>query len=178
MHLKKCYCILYMNTEELIDSTITNLKIISAVQKNGRLCIRKGQLTLERDDHFQIIRRWVNKDSRELTLMHIKNTINNAIKLSKGLIQNLIQTDLRQWTIEKLIEEMQNCQGGLLNLKTTYNDDYSFKATLDVLGERLEANCEELQDFNKIMLQTQQPQVPPQQQPQQQHQPNQTSKAK
>jgi hypothetical protein len=138
-----------MNTEELIDATITNLKIISAVQKNGRLCIRKGQLSLEKDDHFQIIRRWVNKDSRDLALVHIKNTINNAIKLSKGIIQNQIQTDLRQWTLDKLLEEMQNCQGGLTNLKTTYNDDYSFKATLDVLGERLDANCKDLQEFKK-----------------------------
>ena len=136
-----------MNTEELIDTTITNLKIISAVQKNGRLCIRKGQLTLEKDDHFQLLRRWINKDSRELALIHIKNTINNAVKLTKGIVNKQIQTDLKQWTLEKLIAEMQNCQGGLINLKTTYNDDFNFKATLDVLSGRLEANCNEIQEF-------------------------------
>ena len=136
-----------MNTEDLIDSTITNLKIISAVQKNGRLCIRKGQLTLEKDDHFQLIRRWINKDSRELTLIHMKNTINNAVKLTKGLMNKQIQTDLKQWTLEKLIEEMQNCQGGLTNLKTTYNDDFNFQATLDVLSERLEADCKDIREF-------------------------------
>lgn len=136
-----------MNTEDFIDTTITNLKIIGCVPKNGRLCIRKGQLTLEPDDHFQIFRRWMNRDSREVTLMHIRNTISNAIKLSKGLMTNQIQADLKQWTIDKLLQEMSNCQAGLLNLKTTYNDDHNFKASLDVLSERLQANCNELHDY-------------------------------
>lgn len=136
-----------MNTEDLIDTTITNLKIIGMVPKNGRLCIRKGQLTLEQEDHFQLIRRWINKDSREITLLHIRNTINNAMKLSKGLMTNQIDVELKQWTLQKLIQEMTNCQSGLVNLKTTYNDDYSFKASLDVLCERLQANCDELHDY-------------------------------
>lgn len=136
-----------MNTEDFIDTTITNLKIIGCVPKNGRLCIRKGQLTLEPDDHFQILRRWINRDSREVTLMHIRNTISNAIKLSKGLMTNQIHADLKQWTLDKLMQEMSNCQAGLLNLKTTYNEDHSFKASLDVLSERLEANCNELHDY-------------------------------
>ena len=136
-----------MNTEDLIDTTITNLKIIGSTPKNGRLCIRKGQLTLEHDNHFQLIRRWWNRDSRDITLVHIRNTIGNAIKLSKGIICNQIQADLKKWTIDKLLQEMTNCQSGLLNLKTTYNDDYSFMASLDVLSERLQANCEELLDY-------------------------------
>lgn len=60
---------------------------------------------------------------------------------------NQIQADLKQWTIDKLLQEMSNCQGGLLNLKTTYNEDHSFKASLDVLSERLQANCHELHDY-------------------------------
>jgi len=136
-----------MNTEDLIDSTITNLKIIGCVPKNGRLCIRKGQLTLEPDDHFQLLRRWINRDSREITLIHIRNTINNALKLSKGLMSNQIDTELKKWTLQKLIQEMLNCQQGLINLKTTYNDDYAFKASLDVLCERLQANCVELNEY-------------------------------
>lgn len=139
-----------MNTEDLIDTTITNLKIIGSCPKNGRLCIRKGQLTLETDDHFQLIRRWLNRDSREITIIHIRNTINNAMKLTKGLMTNQIQTDLRQWTLETLMQEMTNCQPGLINLKTTYNDDHAFKATVDVLTERLQANCIELRDYMNV----------------------------
>jgi len=133
-----------MNTEELIDTTITNLKIIAMVKKNGKLCVRKGQLTIEPDDHIQMLRRWYNRDSRELTMMHIRNTINNAIKVSKGLIDNQIETELREWTLNKLYQEMLNSQNGLINLKTTYIADSICVASLDVLIDRLTANCESL----------------------------------
>ncbi len=136
-----------MNTEDLIDSTITNLKIIGGVPKNGRLCIRKGQLTIESEDHFQLLRRWIHRDSRDISLIHIRNTINNALKVSKGIMTNQIEIELKSWTLQKLIEEMTNCQSGLINLKTTYNNDFSYKASLDVLCERLQANVEELHDY-------------------------------
>lgn len=130
-----------MNTEDMIDSTITSLKIISMVPKNGRLSVRKGQLTLEPDDGFQKIRRWLNKDSRDHTLMHIKNTVQNAINLSKGIKENKIEIELKDWTVNRLLTEMQNCQTGLINIKTTYNEDSLFKASIDVIIDRLQAHC-------------------------------------
>lgn len=133
-----------MNSEDQIDATITALKVISMVQKNGRLSVRKGQLTLEPDDHFKTVRRWFFKDSRDHALMHIKNTINNAIKLSKGIIENKLETELKSWSVQRLAKEMQNCQAGLVNLKTTYNDDPLFKANVDVILDRLQAHCAEL----------------------------------
>lgn len=137
-----------MNTEDLIDSTITNLKIIGGLPKNGRLCVRKGQLTIESDDHFQLLRRWIYRDSRDIAIVHIRNTINNALKISKGITSDQLNIELKTWTLQKLIQEMTNCQNGLTNLKTTYNNDFSFKASLDVLSERLQANIEELHEYN------------------------------
>jgi hypothetical protein len=136
-----------MNTDELIDNTITSLKIISMVQKNGRLCIRKGQLAIETNDKWQSVRRWLSNDSRDQTLMHMRNCINNAVKLSKAIINNSLDVDMRTWTISRLIIEMNNCQAGLVNLKTTYTGDAPYVAAIDVLLERLIANCYELQIF-------------------------------
>jgi DNA-binding Xre family transcriptional regulator len=138
-----------MNTEELIDNTIANLKIISMLQKNQKLSVRNGQLTLEHDDTFQVLRRWFFKDSRNLTLLHIRNTINNAIKLSKGIISGQVDIELKSWTLQKLASEMQHCQTGLTNLKTTYNNDAIVFANLDVIIDRLEANCKELNEYIK-----------------------------
>lgn len=137
-----------MNSEEFVDITITSLKVISMVQKNGRLCIRKGQLSIEPDDRWQGLRRWLLKDSRDQILMHMRNSINNAIKLSKQLISNQIEVDLKHWTIQRLIGEMTNSRGGLVNLKTTYSEDPTMMAAIDVLIERLEAHCGELQTFS------------------------------
>lgn len=140
-----------MNADELIDNTIANLKIISMVSKNGKLSVRKGQLMLDTDDNYQTIRRWINRDSRELTLLHVKNTINNAIRISKGIANNEFEIDpaLRLWTIQKLVTEMKNCSNGLVNLKTTYIDDSVMVANIDVIKDRLEANCAQISEALK-----------------------------
>jgi hypothetical protein len=137
-----------MNAEDMIDTTVAALKIISMVPKNGRLCIRKGQLTLDPPEdsvwhvHLRSLRRWVSHDSREISLMHIKNTIANAIKLSRGLVDGSVETKLRQWSLHTLTNEMCNAQVGIVNLKTTYSGDSLMIANLDVVSERLAAHCE------------------------------------
>ena len=133
-----------MNTDDFVDNIIANLKVIGMVQKNSKLCVRKGQLAIDNEGHFQAVRRWLFKDSRDTVLMHVRNTINNAIKVSKNLINGDAQTDLRNWTLLRLNEEMRNCQAGIQNLKTTYMDDAMMVASLDVLSERLVANYEEI----------------------------------
>ena len=135
-----------MNVEDQIDSTIASLKIISMVPKNGRISVRRGQLTLETNDHFQQVRRWLNRDSRDLMIMHVKNTINSAIRLSMGLMENSIETELRAWSMQCLLVEMQNCQTGITNLKTTYNTDSAMVCNLDVINDRLQAHCKRVGD--------------------------------
>lgn len=136
-----------MNTDEQIDNTITTMKVIGMLPKNGRLCVRKGQLTLEADNQFQKIKRWVYRDSRDVTLIHIKNTMNNANKLIKGIMNDQIDIELKLWSLQRFLAEMINCQSGLVNLKTTYIEDTNMVATLDVICDRLQANCQELKDY-------------------------------
>ena len=138
-----------MNTEELIDTTLTTLKVIGMLPKNGRLCIRRGQLTLENDDPIQRIKRWIYRDSREVTLMHIKNTINNSTKIIKGIMSGQIEIEMKEWTLQRFLSEMTSCQSGLVNLKTTYIGDTAVVATLDVICERLQANCSELSAYER-----------------------------
>ena len=138
-----------MNTEELIDTTLTTLKVIGMLPKNGRLCVRRGQLTLESDDHMQRFKRWVYRDSREVTLSHIKNTINNATKIIKGIMSSQIDIEMKTWTLQRFLSEMTSCQSGLVNLKTTYINDTAIVATLDVICERLQANCAELSEWDR-----------------------------
>jgi hypothetical protein len=136
-----------MNTDEQIDNTITTMKVIGMLPKNGRLCVRKGQLTLEADNQFQKIKRWIYRDSRDVTLIHIKNTMNNANKLIKGIMNDQIDIELKLWSLQRFLAEMINCQSGLVNLKTTYIEDTNMVATLDVICDRLQANCQELKDY-------------------------------
>lgn len=130
--------------DDVIDKVMANLKLISMINKGEKLCIRKGQMNIEPEDRLQSLRRWYNKDSREVTLVHIRNTINEAIKIAKGLLSNNIQSDLKIWTVTALNIELKNSENGLQNLKTTYMDDSSFVANIDVLSDKCKAQCDEI----------------------------------
>lgn len=130
--------------DEVVDKTMANLKLISMVSKGEKLCVRKGQLNIEQIDRLQPIRRWYNKDSRDNCLIHIRNTIIDAIKISKGLLANNLQIELSTWIVTALNEEIKRCEIGLQNLKTTYEEDSSFVANLDVMIDRCRAHSDEI----------------------------------
>lgn len=130
--------------DDLVDKTMANLKLIGMINKGEKVCLRKGQLNIEQVDRLQSFRRWYNKDSRDVTLIHIRNTINDAIKIAKGLMMNNIQSEMKTWTVGALNQELKNCDTGLQNLKTTYIDDPSFLANIDVLCDKCKAQCEEI----------------------------------
>jgi hypothetical protein len=141
-----------MNTDDFIDTIFANMKVIGMLQKNSKLCIRKGQLAIDTDDRFQGLRRWIYKDGRCIIIMHVRNTINNAIAVSKRLLKDEISTDLRDWTVLRMHEEMRACENGLQNLKTTYMEDSAMVAALDVLIERLRANYDDIsRKYNSLM---------------------------
>ena len=131
--------------DEYVDRTMANLKLVGMVNKGAKLCVFKGQLNIETVDRLQSFRRWYHKDSREVTLIHIRNTINDAIKIAKGLISNTIQSDLKIWTIGAINQELKNCENGLQNLKTTYIEDSSFVANMDVLIDKCKAQSDEIE---------------------------------
>lgn len=130
--------------DEVVDKTMANLKLIGMIKKGEKVCLRKGQLNIEYVDRLQPVRRWYNKDSRDVTLIHIRNTINDAIKIAKGLLSNNIQSDMKTWTIGAINNELKNCDIGLQNLKTTYIEDPSFQANIDVLSDKCKAQSEEI----------------------------------
>jgi hypothetical protein len=130
--------------DELVDKTMANLKLIGMIKKGEKVCLRKGQLNIEYVDRLQSFRRWYNKDSRDVSLIHIRNTINDAIKIAKGLIANNIQSDLKIWTVSALNQELRNCENGMQNLKTTYIDDPSFLANIEVLLDKCKAQADEI----------------------------------
>ena len=160
--MKNSFCNLTMNygSTEFTDNVIANLKIIAMLQKAQRLCVRKGQLTLERDDRFQFLRRYVRNDSRDTIVLHIRDTVSNAIKIARSTMEvmavmtvntNMPQTVVQsagpcfsEWTLIKIMNELENARQGLINLKTTYSTDAIMIANLDVIVDRIAINCEDI----------------------------------
>ena len=108
-------------SEEFIDSIITNLKILSIVQINEKLCIHKGHLQIDRDTGLQSIKRWFYRDSRDLILNFIKELIRNINYLFTKV--KSLEKDEQKWIITRILTEMDNIENGLNNLKTTYSID-------------------------------------------------------
>lgn len=136
-----------MATEEFVDNTIATMKIIGMVPKNGKLCVRKGHLCLDQSDQTQCVRRWVQGDSRDTTLMHVRNTINSAFKISRFLTGLPNSTYMTYWTMDRILAEMSQCEIGLQNLKTTYVVDSMMVANLEVLLDRLIAHKVEVSKY-------------------------------
>lgn len=133
-----------MNNDEFIDDIMANLKVIGMLQKNSKLCVRKGKLAIDDESHFQFLRRWLKRDSRDSVLMHMKNTIVNAINTSKVLLNESKYSEHDKWVLLRLNEEMRACEMGIVNLKTTYAGDAMMVASLDVLIERLRASYDDI----------------------------------
>jgi hypothetical protein len=108
-------------SEEFIDSIITNLKILSIVQINEKLCIHKGHLQIDRDNGLQSIKRWFYRDSRDVVLNFIKELIRNINYLFTKV--KSLEKDEQKWIITRILSEMDNIENGLNNLKTTYSID-------------------------------------------------------
>ena len=129
-------------TDDFVDGVISNLRILSLIPKGGKLCVRKGQLSIDTVGRGQFVWRWVNGD----TINHVKNTISFMNQYNNDV------TWISAWTINRLGEEMERCEAGLCNLRTTYADDAAVVAALFTMSERLKAHCKEIKKSPAVTL--------------------------
>jgi len=112
--------------EELIDNVTTNLKIISLVQKNEKLCIRKGHLQIDKASYFQFIKRYYYNDSRETMIRFLKQLLKD-IKIIKDFY----------FSKHNIIDNIDSIELGINNLQVTYSQDPVIVASLDNILNKL-----------------------------------------
>jgi len=117
--------------EEFIDAIITNLKIISMVQVNEKLCIRKGHLQIDNSSNFQFFKRWFFRDSRDIVLVYLRDLIRNITILFNKM--NEYKKNDALWITSRVLSELESSILGMSNLKTTYTDDPYMVVTFDNL---------------------------------------------
>ena len=88
--------------DEHIDNIITNLKIISKVKVDEKLCIRKGHLQIDNSSNFQFLKRWYYRDSRDFILLFIKDLIRS--------ISGVFEKKYNVWAITGVLDEMENAK--------------------------------------------------------------------
>ena len=112
-------------TEELIDNIITNLKIISLLQPNEKLNIRKGHLNIDHGSNLQFIKRWIYGDNRY-----------NVLKFIKIIFRD-IQKIKNKKSLKKILNEFEKVEIGLKNLKITYSDDSVINVNIDIIINKM-----------------------------------------
>ena len=122
------------------EDLITDLKVLSKLKPNGRLCIRNGQMSIEPIIEFKenrlytwssyaslAIRRWWNQDNRNSALLKVQSVL---MKVHDYLN--------RYELTDTFIELCTNAADGLANLQITYAGDAAFVSRLDVYIQTLQ----------------------------------------
>lgn len=127
----------------LSDKLLINLKILSKIQKNGRICRSyDGIISLENDAMYQFIKRFLTNDSRRQAVSEINSIITECID-TIGHIFNSKYTNVQYKSSEEyyknceslqiLVTELELAKTGIENLKFTYNTDQNIISQLDII---------------------------------------------
>lgn len=124
-----------------IEDLSTDLKVMSMIKENGRLCIRNGCLSIEPEVHNKenilltwgsyaslALRRWWNQDNRHSALTKVQSIILKCQETQSKL------------TSDDKIEFSKLCKDaavGLSNLQETYSHDAAVYARLSVYIKNL-----------------------------------------
>lgn len=125
------------------DKLLINLKIISKIQKNGRISRSyDGIISLESDVFYQSIKRFMLNDSRKQAIFEINSVITESIEMlnhiinSKHMNKNFSQTSEYIKNCENvnlILTEMERAKLGIENLKFTYQTDHNIASQIDIL---------------------------------------------
>lgn len=125
------------------DKLLINLKIISKIQKNGRITRSyDGIISLENEIFYQSIKRFFSNDSRRQATFEINSVIIETIDIlhhiinSKYMHKNFYQTDEYVKNCENLsliLTELEAAKAGIENLKFTYQNDQNTSSQIDII---------------------------------------------
>jgi len=125
------------------DKLLINLKIISKIQKNGRIARSyDGIISLENDVFYQAIKRFVTSDSRKQAIFEINSVINECVEIlhhilnSKYMNKNFHSSDeyiKNCENIQLILTEMEMARNGVENLKFTYQNDPNIVSQIDIV---------------------------------------------
>lgn len=138
----------------LPDKLFINLKIIAKIQKNGRISRSSdGVISLENNNFYQSIKRFMTSDSRRQSIFEINSIINETLDYlfnivnSKFMSKAFSDTDeyyKNYETITLIVKEISNSKVGIDNLKFTYTKDANITSQLDILIIKINSSIKDM----------------------------------
>lgn len=127
----------------LPDKLLINLRILSKIQKNGRITKSvEGIINLENDNVYKNIKRFIYSDSRRQSVFEINSIIdecsfqlNNLInsKYINPTYKNTSEYIRNMEIISLLMDELAKAKLGIENLKFTYKNDPNIISQIDII---------------------------------------------
>ena len=96
------------------DKLFINLKILSKIQKNGRISRSSdGIIALEQETFYQSVKRFVTSDSRRQSVFEINSIINETIEC----LNNIVNSKFMNKMYSNTDEYYKNCENMSLILQ-------------------------------------------------------------
>jgi hypothetical protein len=149
-----------------INELLVNLKIISKIPENGRIKRCEKLIALE-DSNVKLfwIKRFISGDSRKKAITDITDIISYAIEKCDDIVNSKffeghskmnindsfvskkmdIEYQKHYEILELIYNELKTSIIGLMNLKTTYHDDATIVAKIDILLSRIKNHLKDLE---------------------------------
>lgn len=150
------------------DKLFINLKILSKIQKNGRITRSSdGVIALENESFYQSVKRFVTSDSRKQAIFEINSIINETIDCLNNIVNskfmNKMYSNTDEYyrnceTMSLILNEFSSARVGIENLKFTYTSDANTSSQLDILIIKINSSIKDmkhkLQYFESFLPQT------------------------
>lgn len=156
-------------SQEKIDNTILNLKIISKIKENDKLNSNKDIIEINQPHILQGIERWYFNESRGVTIEKLNLICEDAFQITDELLENektnncnsvINMTNSKKINLnennnqifQSFIYEMTNSLLGLENLKKTYSNDILISSQLDLILKKMNTRIEKMSKLISIKI--------------------------
>jgi hypothetical protein len=149
-----------MAGNNLLESHIINLKIISKIPAETRVSVADGSVVKDQESAFQPIIRFIKGDSRNRTVEVIKNIINSTIDSADNMCDSVyLQIDDTKRVnayeynrFKQIYEDLRSIASalnestrGIKNISNTYKNDDIVVSNMDRILERIQSQTDKIQ---------------------------------
>ncbi len=143
-------------SEETIDRVLHDLKVIAAIRDNDKIFTDNGMLNLDHGGVTSSVYRFVKGEGRNKGISAINNVLSDAFAIADNSFRKIESKELKE-NRETMVNKMKSyhlickircsvsdCLIGFKNLRTTYSNDTSVTARIDVMKERVAQGLKEV----------------------------------
>lgn len=148
-----------------IDQLLLDLKILSQIKKNDKICTNDDKLSIDNPRIFQGFSRWFYNNSRDSTMEYIETTLHSTLYFTNLILTNESISpdassnmpnqkfhDNNSELLKKFYIEMLHSVDGLKNLKSTYEQDITIASRIQLVIDKLEERIHKIDEILKIQI--------------------------